>query len=52
MTAPPIRPARAGDVATITALLTDTVATDPVAQRLVPDPAERQHVLHGLLADH
>ncbi|WP_327025183.1 GNAT family N-acetyltransferase [Micromonospora sp. NBC_01739] len=50
MTVPPIRPARAGDVATIAALLTDTVATDPVAQWLVPDPAERQYVFHGLLA--
>ncbi|WFE47595.1 GNAT family N-acetyltransferase [Verrucosispora sp. WMMD1129] len=50
MIAPPIRPARAGDVATIAALLTDAIATDPLAQRLVPDPAERQHVYHGLLA--
>ncbi|MFB9853842.1 hypothetical protein ACFFMR_26030 [Micromonospora andamanensis] len=50
MIAPPIRPAQAGDVATIAALLTDAVATDPVAQWLVPDPVERQHVYHGLLA--
>ncbi|MEV6813223.1 GNAT family N-acetyltransferase [Micromonospora sp. NPDC051296] len=48
--APPIRPARAGDVATIAALLTDATTTDPVAQWLVPDPAERQHTFHGLLA--
>ncbi|MFD1085410.1 GNAT family N-acetyltransferase [Micromonospora andamanensis] len=50
MIAPPIRPARAGDVATIAALLTDAVATDPLAQWLVPDPVERQHVFHSLLA--
>ncbi|TCB95439.1 N-acetyltransferase [Micromonospora zingiberis] len=50
MNAPPIRPAQASDVATIAALLTDAVATDPVAQWLVPDPTERQHVFHGLLA--
>ncbi|MBX7265624.1 hypothetical protein KIF24_05910 [Micromonospora sp. Llam7] len=45
----PIRSAEAGDVATIAALLTDAVATDPVAQWLVADPVERQHIFHGLL---
>ncbi|WBB91520.1 GNAT family N-acetyltransferase [Verrucosispora sp. WMMC514] len=50
VTAPPIRPAQPGDVATIAALLTDAVAADPVAHWLVPDLVERQHIFHALLA--
>ncbi|MDG4796925.1 GNAT family N-acetyltransferase [Micromonospora sp. WMMD1082] len=50
MTTTPIRPAQAGDVAAITALLTDAVAKDPMGAWLVPDPAERRHVFHRLLA--
>ncbi|WP_328347868.1 GNAT family N-acetyltransferase [Micromonospora sp. NBC_00421] len=45
-----IRHAQPGDVPTITALLVEAITDDPVAEWLVPDPAERQTVFHGLLA--
>lgn len=44
------RPAQPSDVAAIAALLTRGLAADPVAEWLVPDPAERQAVFQGLLA--
>ncbi|MEU5872566.1 GNAT family N-acetyltransferase [Glycomyces sp. NPDC047369] len=44
------RPAQPSDVAAIAALLTRGLAEDPVAEWLVPDPAERQAVFQGLLA--
>lgn len=44
------RQAGPGDVAAVTALLTDALLHDPVAQWLVPDEQERPDVLHRLLA--
>ncbi|MEV4481739.1 GNAT family N-acetyltransferase [Micromonospora coxensis] len=49
-TAATIRPAQPADVATITALLTEAIANDPVAEWLVSHPGERQTVFHALLA--
>ncbi|WP_328414313.1 GNAT family N-acetyltransferase [Micromonospora sp. NBC_00389] len=45
-----VRPGQPGDVAAVTALLAQGLADDPVAEWLVPDPAERQAVFQGLLA--
>ncbi|MBC8991533.1 hypothetical protein [Micromonospora chalcea] len=45
-----VRRAGPADVAAVTALLVDGLSRDPVAEWLVPDPAERPDVLHRLLA--
>ncbi|MEV0428247.1 hypothetical protein [Micromonospora sp. NPDC050495] len=45
-----VRRAGPSDVAAVTALVVDALSRDPVAQWLVPDPAERPDVLHRLLA--
>ncbi|MER7416019.1 GNAT family N-acetyltransferase [Micromonospora peucetia] len=45
-----IRKATPHDVAAITVLLAGVLDSDPVTQRLLPDPAERITVLHRLLA--
>ncbi|MEU8284126.1 GNAT family N-acetyltransferase [Micromonospora sp. NPDC048905] len=45
-----VRPGQPKDVAAIAALLAHGLAEDPVAEWLVPDPAERQAVFQGLLA--
>ncbi|MFG1951735.1 hypothetical protein [Micromonospora sp. NPDC048830] len=46
----PIRPATPSDVASVTQLLINALANDPVAEWLVPDPAERTSVLWRMLA--